>query len=110
MRRRRTDADLKKFVDDIKARQKNTVWPDALVNSRRVDEFFWKGSRDRTLVQRIGAWLFGLCYMVGGLVSVSVARREGSLLLVIFSSVWLYVGARVLLNGFRKYKQKTRPE
>ena len=52
-------------IEEIKAKQRNTAWPDTIVNSRGVDEFLWKGSSDAPLVQRIGAWIFGLTFVLG---------------------------------------------
>jgi hypothetical protein len=51
------------FLKEIENNQRNVVWPGPLVNSRGVDEFFWKGSPKPTVVQRIAAWLFGLTFI-----------------------------------------------
>jgi hypothetical protein len=58
----------KKFIESIKAKQRNTVWPDTLINSRGVDEFLWKGSPDPSLVQRLAAFIFGLTFVLLGVV------------------------------------------
>jgi hypothetical protein len=41
------------FIETVKARQRNVVWPDPLRNSRAVDVFLWRGSTKPPLVQRI---------------------------------------------------------
>ena len=48
-------AKLDTFIADVERKQKNVVWPDPLVNSRGVDQFFWRGCPNPTVVQRIGA-------------------------------------------------------
>jgi hypothetical protein len=50
------------YLKKIENKQRNIVWPGPLINSRGVDEFFWKGSPNPTVVQRIAAWLFGLTF------------------------------------------------
>jgi hypothetical protein len=93
------------FIDEIKARQRNIVWPDALVNSRAVDVFLWRGSSDAPLVQRIGAWLFGLLYLGFGVVLWSIARREKLLPLAVISAASFLLGAKIFLNGFLKKRR-----
>jgi len=53
-------SDTEKLIEEARAKQSNTVWPDTLLNGRSVDEFLLKGSPDAPIVQRIGAWIFGL--------------------------------------------------
>src|ERR1700682_2054936 len=47
-----------KLLDDLRARQRNTLWPDTLRNARTVDAFLWKGSPDATPIQRAGSAIF----------------------------------------------------
>jgi len=72
--------DMDKFIDESRARQRNIVFPDTVRNGRSVDAFLWKGFPNPTLVQRIGAWLFGLLFMAYGLVLLGLAvhfRNKG---------------------------------
>ena len=108
MRRRGIVGDGKKFIEETRARQRNTIWPDPLVNSRGVDELIWNGSPNATIVQRIGVALFGLFDLGAGLVFLSFARKERSLLLVAISIGCLLLGTRVLLNAFTKNDRNKR--
>ena len=47
-----------RFIEQMKARQKNVGWPDVRVNSQRVDEFLLKRTPS-SLVQVFGRGLFG---------------------------------------------------
>jgi hypothetical protein len=100
MRNRHPDSN---FVEDIRASQRNTLWPDLLVNSRNVDKFLWKGSPNPTLVQTIAACLFGLTFFIAGIATLRFARQEG-LPVVIIGVGALLLGVRVFLNGFPKRK------
>ena len=71
-----------RLIEEIKAKQRNTVWPDTLMNGRSVDEFLWKGSPDAPLVQRMGAWIFGLAFML-----IAVGVIAAGLALVVFGTV-----------------------
>lgn len=92
----------RKVVEELKARQRNLVWPDALINSRSVDQFLWRGAPNAPLVQRVGAWLFGLVFTVVGIGFLVVAYKKHFLVFGLLSIVLLYVGSRVFLNGFQK--------
>ena len=91
-------------IEEVRAKQKNTVWPDAIRNSRSVDAFLWNGSPDAPLVQRIGAWIFGLTFILIGLVWVDVAYERNWPAFGVLSMVWLVVGGKVFFNGFRRHK------
>jgi hypothetical protein len=100
---------LDKIVDELKAKQSNTVWPDPMINSRSVDEFLWKGSTDAPLVQRIGAWIFGLAFILVGVLFVEADRESSpdrkSLAAVIVGVAFFWIGVKVFLNGFRRRKK-----
>jgi hypothetical protein len=106
---RKTNADLQKFIEDIRSRQKNTVWPDSLRNGRSVDEFLWKGSASATLVQRMAAWLIGAFFLFAGVVFLSFARTANSWTLAIFALAWVLLGAKVFRNGFQKPQHSLDP-
>ena len=94
--------DETKFIDEIRAKQRNIVWPDTLVNSRAVDVLLWRGSPDATTVQRTLMVLYGLGFLVSGLVFLSLAKGERSLILMIFSFGSLLLAVRLMRNAFRK--------
>ena len=94
------------LIEEIKAKQRNTTWPDTMLNGHGVDEFLWKGSPDAPLVQRVGAWIFGVTFMFLG-VALTEADRETSpdrksTAFVIVGILFFGVGVKVFLNGFRR--------
>jgi hypothetical protein len=91
-------------IEDVRAKQRNTVWPDAMINSRSVDAFLWKGSPNAPLVQRIGAWIFGLTFILLGLGWVAVAYEKDDLVFGVLSIAWFAVGGKVFSNGIRRRK------
>jgi hypothetical protein len=95
-------SDHESVIEEIEAKQKNTVWPDTLRNSRSVDAFLWKGDPGAPLVQRMGAWIFGLFFILAGLGWVDVAYEKESIVFGVLSIGWFLVGAKIFLNGFRK--------
>ncbi len=95
---------LDESIEEVRAKQRNTVWPDATKNSRSVDVFLWKGSPNAPLVQRIGAWIFGLAFILIGLLWVDVAFERHSPVFGVLSIGWFAVGGKVFLNGFRRRK------
>ncbi len=99
----------RKFIEELRAKQRNIVWPETLRNGRSVDAFFWRGFSAPTLVQRIGAWLFGLTFLGCGAAFLDFGRRDGSVFLIVFSVLPLSIGARVFWNGFPR-KQTTEVE
>jgi hypothetical protein len=90
------------FIKGVRARQRNVVWPDALLNGRAVDVFLWRGSVKPPLVQRIGAWLIGAVFILDGLGLVGFAREWKSRYLVCLALACVLLGIRVFRNGFGK--------
>ena len=94
------------LIEEIKAKQRNTVWPDTHRNGRSVDEYLWKGSPDAPLVQRIGAWVFGFTFMLLAVALIEVDRETSpdrkSIAFVILGVAFFGVGLKVFLNGFRR--------
>lgn len=103
----RRNRGLNSYLDEVRDRQRNTVWPDTLRHSRAVDEFLWRGSSTAPLVQRIGALVFALAYVLAGagLGAVLFDRREYGLLPVA-ALAWLIAG-RVLMNAVRNKRGST---
>lgn len=90
---------------ELLKRQRNTLWPDALQNSKSVDEFLWKGSAKPPMVQRVGAIVFGLFFLVATLAFSGMAVESRSVLLTLLALGFLYLGVKVLRNGWpRKSK------
>jgi hypothetical protein len=98
------------IIEDLKARQRNTLWPDTMINSSSVDGFLWKGSENPPLVQRMGAWIFGITFMLLGMGMIEIDREiedyRKSILAVIVGVVFFLAGMKVFRNGFRRRKAK----
>jgi hypothetical protein len=103
-------SDDEKFIEETKLKQRNTVWPHTLLNGRSVDEFLWKGSPEASPVKRIGAFIFGITYMLGGLGLIEADRESApdrrSLALVIIGVAFILVGLKVFFNAFRRHKSR----
>src|SRR4051794_17621387 len=100
---------LDKLMDETRASQRNIVFPDTVRNGRSVDAFLWRGSPHPPLVQRIGAWMFGLVFMGLGLTwlagTVSTHNKHDN------AGVWITLaigvpcfslGVRIFRNGFSR--------
>jgi hypothetical protein len=111
MRRHSGAGDSRKFIDEIRAKQRNIVFPDVLANGAAVDKFLLKGSPNPSLIQRVAAWLFGLMFLIGGVFFLDYAQQgyaqqeEGSLLMGLVSIGFFLLGAWVFRNGFRRRKR-----
>jgi len=97
---------LNRLVEQVKAKQRNIIWPDTMINGRGVDEFLWKGSPDAPLVQRIAAWVFGVFFVLASLAWLAAAFERHSVVVGVLSIAWFLVGGKVFLNGFRRRKAK----
>ena len=91
-------------IEEVSAKQRNTVWPDTIRNSSSVDAFLWKGSPDAPLIQRIGAWIFGVTFILVRFGWLDAAYERHWPVFGVLSLVWIAVGGKVFLNGFRKRK------
>jgi hypothetical protein len=96
------------FIEGVKARQRNIVWPDTLRNGRAVDVFLWRGSMKPPLVQSIGAWLIGVAYIMVGLGLVGFAIELKSVFSFLPALAYVLLGIRVFRNGFGKRRPTTR--
>jgi hypothetical protein len=92
--------DLDKFIDGVRARQRNIVFPDTVRNERPLFDFFWNGAPDPPMVQRIGAWMAGLFLVVAGLFAALSARDGGNWLRLTTSLISVCLGIRIFRNGF----------
>jgi hypothetical protein len=92
-----------RLLEEVKSRQRNTVWPDTMVNGVRVDALLWKGSPKATKVQRIGMAIWGLTFSALGIFFTFVQAPElHSPLLAVMGLFVLALGARVTFNAFRR--------
>jgi peptidoglycan/LPS O-acetylase OafA/YrhL len=111
MKHERQPSKQDQFIEEMEARQRNTVWPDTLLNGRSVDEFLWKGSPDAPLVKRIGAWVFGFTFMLLAVVLIEGDREttpdRKSIVWVILAVACFFVGLKVFLNGFRRRRSNS---
>jgi len=92
------------MVDDLRARQRNTVFPDGLVTGGDVDELMWKGSDKLPLVQRWGIAIFGVFFLLGSIMFAFYAVNDRSVFGGMVAAGFLYIGARVLFNSIPKRK------
>jgi hypothetical protein len=92
---------IEKLVDNIEFKQRNTTWPDAMVNARTVDELLFKGSRRITRVQRVGVAILGLAFILCGIFFIG-SLGDSRLLEVLFWTVCLLLGFKFLWNSIRK--------
>ena len=106
----RPEYQQQKLTEEIKAKQSNILWPDAMKNSSGVDAFLWKGAPNAPLVQRIGAWIFGLFFLMAGASFLDLAYEKHSPLILVMSLGSFALGTRVCLNGFRRSDGKPPDE
>ena len=90
------------FLDDMRRRQRNVLWEDTVRNGRKVDKFLWSGAPDAPLVQRLGAFIFGMTFIGFSLLLVEISWHEKSLMLSLISCASFGVGIKVFRNGFRR--------
>jgi hypothetical protein len=94
---------IEKLADEVEFRQRNTTWPDAMVNASSVDEVLWKRSRHITKIQRIGVALLGLAFVLIGILFIGDRDLGGSRLLsVLFGTGSLLIGGKLLWNSIRR--------
>jgi hypothetical protein len=93
---------LQGMMDDLAAKQRNILWPQSLRNGRNVDTFLWKGAEKPTASMRIGAFLLGTIYLISALAICYASAEGGSILGVLISFGFLYLGARVLIRSVPK--------
>lgn len=96
-------------LEEVRAKQRNLIWPQTVINGRAVDVFFWRGSPNPTLSQRVAAFLFGTVLLVYGLITLSVARADHSLLWMFVAWGIILMGARAFRNGFPRPARETKP-
>ncbi|MGH9595696.1 MAG: hypothetical protein ACRD3K_02755 [Edaphobacter sp.] len=95
---------IEKLVEDVEFKQRNTTWPDAMVNASGVDELLFKGSRRITKIQRVGVAFLGLAFVLGGISILGSidSTREGWWIGIPIATGIILVGCKLLWNGVRK--------
>ena len=97
----------KKEVREFLAEQRNVARSETLLRSHGAEEPLFKGSPNAPLVQRIGAFVFGLFFILAGVVFLTLGFQRYSLILGLFAIGWFLVGGRVLWNAFRRPEAKS---
>lgn len=93
-----------KLSSDIKARQRNILWPDTLRNGALVDAFAWRGSPNASCIQRIGTALFGLLFLCPAILLMRFGVLEKGpalfrLLMFLLALPWIAIGCKLLRNA-----------
>ena len=102
MRRSGSKKELDSYIEDLKARQRNLVFPDVLRGGRSVDELLWKGARDAPLVQRIGVVILALAYVLVGIVFVSMSVEQGEWFTGAFAGLLFIAAGWFIRNALRR--------
>ena len=93
---------IEKLVHEVEFKQRNTTWPDAMVNASKADALLWKGSRQITKVQRIGVGTFGFLFVLGGVSIAASPRGEWWWIGIPIELGFIFVGCKLLWNSVRK--------
>ena len=96
------EPDQQELIDNFAAKQRNTLWPDALRNSSTVDELLWKGSPRPSKVQRAGVVVFGVLFMILAFSMATIAVDSHSPLTGLVACGLLYAASRMLWNSIPK--------
>jgi hypothetical protein len=97
-----------RLIEDVGASQRNTLWPDAMVNSSGVDGLLWKGSPKATKVQRVGIAIFGLTFAFLGVIFETIASEKHETFPAIFGLLWIALGAKLVINAFKRNPKPTK--
>jgi hypothetical protein len=89
------------FIEEIRAKQRNTLWPEMQANSRAVDSLIFLGDRNATPVQRIGIGLFGAFFVLAGIAFIGIGRDLHSFAPLLISFAAFLLGGLVLFNSAR---------
>jgi hypothetical protein len=103
MKRREAQEHL---IEDVRAKQQNVLWPQAMVNSTSVDALLWKGSPNASKVQRIGIGIWGLAFLCVGAVFELGAYEKDELFPAFFGLPCLALGAKIFLNAFKRNSKR----
>ena len=93
---------IERLADDVEFKQRNTTWPDVMVNASSADELMWKGSRRITKLQRVGVGLFGVLFVLAGVSIAGSFQGDGWWVGIPIEIGFILVGCKLLWNSFRK--------
>jgi hypothetical protein len=100
--KRRAPNSRDNIVEDLTVRQRNTTWPHVLRGGRAVDEYLWKGAKDAPMVQRVGAFILALAYLVVALFFIGWTSNGGGWLSGLFSLCLIAVGAKIVHSAAQR--------
>jgi hypothetical protein len=93
---------MEQLTADIEQKQRNTTFPDLMINASDADALMWHGSPRITKIQRVGVGLFGITFLIAGIGMVSDAHRHGSWLECVVAAPFIGGGGKLLWNSIRK--------
>lgn len=100
----RKQPQFKEIREEIEAKQKAILWPDALRAGRSVDAFLWRGDPKAKPIQRAGLVVFAVTYWLLGVLFIAMgwARYEGFACLVtsLIGSAFVLLSIRLVRNAF----------
>ncbi len=94
--------ELDPYIEDMRDRQRNTVFPDTLRGGRSVDELLFKGVPHAPLVQRIGVLVIALSYVIIGVAFVLMTLEKKQWLTGLFAAVIFAAAGWFIRNALRK--------
>ena len=83
------------FIEEIKAKQRNTVWPEMQANSRAADSLIFLGDRNASPIQRIGFFIANAA--MTPVIAVVYFYPRFSTTLLILGSPWIVTAAGSML-------------
>lgn len=112
MQPEREDDESPKALDDhletLKARQRNTLWPDALQNAKSVDGLLLNGSARPSSVQRIGMLMFAVAIGGMGCVLFTQGFVGGSIEVIFVSLAAILLGLVILRNAVARSQKHSK--
>jgi hypothetical protein len=96
---------LAAFINKVRTKQQNVVWPGPLQNGRSIDDFLWKGSSHPPLVQRLGAWLIGVWSFMVGLFVLAITLQAKLWVWTFLGIGCMLLGGRIIFNGFGGHRR-----
>jgi len=101
--KRHNQESLQGLTDDLRSKQDNLIWPNALVNQKGVDAFLLNGSLNPTPVKRVAAWLMGVMFMAPGMITL-FAWKQLPWFVIVLALGTVALGIRIFINGCRARK------
>lgn len=59
-------SELQRLAEDLERKQRNILWPELMRSGRAIDTALAKIG-PKPLVQRIVGWIWGTCFVIGGI-------------------------------------------